>query len=84
MDTQDEEAFGAAQEPAGRDTPHSSLQEQPQARLNRAIESYQSSDISLAQAAHLAGISYDSMKELAETFVSNGIKPLDALHLARN
>jgi predicted HTH domain antitoxin len=64
METHDQKAFRAAQEPAGRDTPHSSLQEQPQARLDRAIEAYQSSDISLAQAAHLAGISYDSMKEL--------------------
>jgi predicted HTH domain antitoxin len=71
MDTYDEEAFRAVQEPAGPDTPHSSLQKRPQARLNRAIESYQSSDISLAQAAHLAGISYDSMKEL---LVQSGVQ----------
>jgi predicted HTH domain antitoxin len=40
------------------------LQEKPQLRMETAIYRYQTEDISLAKAAHLAGVSFDRMKAL--------------------
>lgn len=44
--------------------------EKPNLRVELAIRRYQTEDISLARAAHLAGISFDSMKKL---LVARGI-----------
>ena len=40
------------------------LREKPQLRVEPAIHRYETEDISLAQAAHLAGVSFDRMKTL--------------------
>ncbi len=40
------------------------LREKPQLRVEVAVHRYETEDISLARAAHLAGISYDRMKAL--------------------
>jgi predicted HTH domain antitoxin len=40
------------------------LQEKPQLRIELAVYQYQTEDISLAKAAHLAGISFDRMRDL--------------------
>jgi predicted HTH domain antitoxin len=40
------------------------MQEKPQLRVELAVHQYQAEDVSLAQAAHLAGLSYDSMKDI--------------------
>lgn len=47
-----------------QDALRSLLQEKPQLRVELAVHQYQSEDISLGKAAHLAGLSYDSMKAL--------------------
>lgn len=47
-----------------QDALRSLLQEKPQPRIEVAVHQYQTEDISLARAAHLAGLSYDSMKML--------------------
>lgn len=46
------------------DAIRSLLQEKPQLRIELAIYRYQTEDISLAKAAHLAGVSFDRMKML--------------------
>ena len=47
-----------------QDALRSLLHEKPQLRVELAIYRYQTEDISLAKAAHLAGISFDRMKAL--------------------
>jgi predicted HTH domain antitoxin len=42
------------------------LREKPQLRIEIAVHRYQTEDISLARAAHLAGMSYDRMKALLQ------------------
>jgi predicted HTH domain antitoxin len=46
--------------------------EKPQLRLELAVHRYQAEDISLAKAAHLAGVSFDRMKAV---LVERGIQP---------
>ncbi len=46
------------------DALRSLLQAKPQLRIELAIYQYQTEDISLAKAAHLAAVSFDQMKEL--------------------
>jgi predicted HTH domain antitoxin len=53
-----------SQEAVIQDALRSLLQEKPQLRIELAIHQYETEDISLAKAAHLAGLSYDSMKAL--------------------
>ena len=48
------------------------LQEKPQLRVEVAIYRYQTEDISLSKAAHLAGVSFDRMKDL---LIQRGIQP---------
>jgi predicted HTH domain antitoxin len=48
------------------------LQEKPQLRVELALYRYQTEDISLAKAGHLAGLSFDSFKAL---LVQRGIQP---------
>ncbi len=48
------------------------LRDKPQLRIELAIHQYRTEDISLAQAAHLAGISFDHMKAL---LVERNIQP---------
>jgi predicted HTH domain antitoxin len=40
------------------------LREKPQLRVEMAVHRYETEDISLARAAHLAGMSFDRMKAL--------------------
>ncbi|MBI5653656.1 MAG: UPF0175 family protein [Chloroflexi bacterium] len=40
------------------------LHDKPQLRIELAIHRYQTEDLSLAQAAHIAGVSFDRMKAL--------------------
>ena len=47
-----------------QDALRSLLKEKPQLRIELAIHRYQTEDISLAKAAHLAGLSFDQMKAL--------------------
>ena len=47
-----------------QDALRSLLHEKPQLRTELAVYRYQTEDISLAKAAHLAGISFDRMKAL--------------------
>jgi predicted HTH domain antitoxin len=47
-----------------QDALRSLLMEKPQLRIELAIHRYQTEDISLAKAAHLAGLSFDQMKSL--------------------
>ena len=47
-----------------QDALRSLLHEKPQLRVELAIYRYQTEDISLAKAAHLAGVSFDRMKAL--------------------
>lgn len=47
-----------------QDALRSLLKEKPQLRIEIAIHRYQTEDISLAKAAHLAGLSFDQMKSL--------------------
>jgi len=47
-----------------QDALRSLLHEKPQLRVELAVYRYQTEDISLAKAAHLAGISFDRMKAL--------------------
>jgi predicted HTH domain antitoxin len=54
-----------------QDALRSLLAEKPQLRIELAIHRYQAEDLSLAKAAHLAGISFDAMKAL---FVQRGIQ----------
>jgi len=62
-----------------QDALRSLLQEKPQLRVELAIHRYQTEEISLAKAAHLAGLSFDRMKAL---LVQRGIQlrlgPIDA------
>jgi predicted HTH domain antitoxin len=55
-----------------QDALRSLLQEKPQLRIELAIHRYQTEEISLAKAAHLAGLSFDRMKAL---LVQRGIQP---------
>ncbi len=55
-----------------QDALRSLLQEKPQLRVELALYRYQSEDISLAKAAHLAGLNFDSFKAL---LVQRGIQP---------
>jgi predicted HTH domain antitoxin len=55
-----------------QDALRSLLHEKPQLRVELAVHSYQTEEISLAKAAHLAGLSFDSMKAL---LVQRGIQP---------
>lgn len=55
-----------------QDALRSLLNEKPQLRIELAIHSYQTQDISLAKAAHLAGVSFDRMKAI---LVARGIQP---------
>lgn len=48
------------------------LQEKPQLRVELALYRYQTEDLSLAKAAHLAGVSFDRFKAL---LVQRGIQP---------
>jgi predicted HTH domain antitoxin len=59
------------QEAVIQDALRSLLKEKPQLRVELAIHRYQTEDISLARAAHLAGLSFDEMKSL---LVQRGIK----------
>lgn len=47
-------------------------QERPQLRLDWAVHQFQTSEISVAKAASLAGISFDRMKEI---LLRRGIQP---------
>jgi predicted HTH domain antitoxin len=47
-----------------QDALRSLLHEKPQLRIELALHRYETEDISLAKAAHLAGVSFDSMKAL--------------------
>jgi predicted HTH domain antitoxin len=47
-----------------QDALRSLLHEKPQLRVELAVYRYQTEDISLAKAAHLAGVSFDRMKAL--------------------
>ena len=47
-----------------QDALRSLLHEKPQLRVELAVHRYQTEDISLAKAAHLAGFSFDSLKAL--------------------
>ncbi len=60
------------QEAVIQDAMRSLLQEKPQLRVELAIHRYQTEEISLAKAAHLAGLSFDRMKAL---LVQRGIQP---------
>ena len=55
-----------------QDALRSLLSEKPQLRIELAIHRYQTQDISLAKAAHLAGVSFDRMKTI---LVARGIQP---------
>jgi len=55
-----------------QDAMRSLLQEKPQLRVELAIHRYQTEEISLAKAAHRAGLSFDRMKAL---LVQRGIQP---------
>ncbi len=61
-----------SQEAVIQDALRALLQEKPQLRIELAIYRYQSEDISLAKAAHLAGVSFDRMKAL---LIQRGIQP---------
>jgi predicted HTH domain antitoxin len=61
-----------SQEAVIQDALRALLQEKPQLRLELAIYRYQTEGISLAKAAHLAGVSFDRMKAL---LVQRGIQP---------
>lgn len=72
------------QEAAIRDALRSLLQEKPQLRIELAIHRYQTEDISLAKAAHLAGISFDRMKALLmQRGVQLRLGPADELEARR-
>ena len=60
------------QEAVIQDALRALLQEKPQLRIELAVYRYQTEDISLAKAAHLAGVSFDRMKAL---LVQRGIQP---------
>jgi predicted HTH domain antitoxin len=60
------------QEAVIQDAMRSLLQEKPQLRVELAIHRYQTEEISLAKAAHLAGLSFDRMKAM---LVQRGIQP---------
>jgi predicted HTH domain antitoxin len=60
------------QDAVTQDAMRSLLQEKPQLRVELAIHRYQTEEISLAKAAHLAGLSFDRMKAL---LVQRGIQP---------
>lgn len=60
------------QEAVIQDAMRSLLQEKPQLRIELAIHRYQTEEISLAKAAHLAGLSFDRMRAL---LVQRGIQP---------
>ena len=60
------------QEAVIQDALRSLIQEKPQLRVELAIHRYQTEEISLAKAAHLAGQSFDRMKAL---LVQRGIQP---------
>jgi predicted HTH domain antitoxin len=55
-----------------QDALRSLLHEKPQIRVELAVYRYQTEDISLAKAAHLAGLSFDSFKAL---LVQSGLQP---------
>lgn len=60
-----------------RDAVRSLLQQKPQLRVELAIHRYQTEDISLGKAAHLAGISFDQMKALLVMHKETG-KPMQS------
>lgn len=62
----------ANQEAVIQDALRALLQEKPQLRVEVAIYRYQTEDISLAKAAHLAGVSFDRMKDL---LIQRGVQP---------
>jgi predicted HTH domain antitoxin len=54
------------------------LREKPQLRVELAIHRYETEDISLAHAAHLAGVRFDRMKTLmVERGVQLRLRPAD-------
>lgn len=55
-----------------QDALRSLLREKPQLRIELAIHRYQAQEISLAKAAHLAGVSFDRMKAI---LVARGVQP---------
>jgi predicted HTH domain antitoxin len=60
------------------------LQEKPHLRIELAIYRYQTEDISLAKAAHLAGLSYDRMRTLLrQRGVQLRLGPADAAEAQR-
>jgi predicted HTH domain antitoxin len=59
-------------EAAMEDALRALLRDKPQLRIELAIYRYRNEDISLAQAAHLAGVSFDRMKAL---LVEHNIQP---------
>ena len=73
----------SSQEAVIEDALRSLLQEKPQLRVAVAIYRYQTEELSLAKAAHLAGVSFDRMKEL---LLSRGVQlrlgPMDDAEIA--
>ena len=61
-----------SQEAVIEDALRSLLQEKPQLRIAVAVYRYQTEAISLAKAAHLAGVSFDRMKKI---LLSRGVQP---------
>lgn len=61
-----------SQEAVMQDALRALLAERPQLRIELAIYRYQTEEISLAKAAHLAGLSFDQMREV---LVCRGIQP---------
>jgi len=55
-----------------QDALRSLLSEKPQLRIELAIHRYQTQNVSLAKAAHLAGVSFDRMKAI---LVARGVQP---------
>lgn len=73
----------SSQEAVIEDALRSLLQEKPQLRIALAVYRYQTEEMSLAKAAHLAGVSFDRMKEL---LLSRGVQlrlgPMDDAEIA--
>ena len=55
-----------------RDALRHLLRSRPEARIQLAIHRYQSEEISLAKAAHLAGVSWEQMREI---LLEKGVQP---------
>jgi predicted HTH domain antitoxin len=65
-------------EAAMEDALRALLRDKPQLRIELAIYRYRTDDISLAQAAHLAGVSFDRMKALlVERSIQQRLGPAD-------